>query len=246
MILDVGYTVFKSKVNNVVYFVQTSYGYILYSQNEKNLLKAYAYTDDLIADFLSSFPSAVSTTTENDIIVSNNLHVDNDPTFTLYSSINLANGSILSIFNGSQYKALKIRKIYLINTATSFTTGGITPFEIQRITAHSGGTDITTSVETYDNTDALDSGISIKTGATPTNASSKIIRRVLFSTNALQSDSVTLESSQNSFQSFFPIFEHSNSECKPIVLRPSDGISLNCSNVMNNSSFDIEIVFTQI
>jgi hypothetical protein len=159
------------------------------------------------------------------------------------SSIAIGNNkSMISIMNTGN-KAIRIREIFIINTQTTAVTGIVASFGIQRITSHSVGTDLTTSIFTLDTKDTLDAGVTVRTGATVGGASATICRR-LYSSDEWGPGTLDTEGLDQAFHRHFPIYANSMA-AKPFTIRQNEGLHI--IHLVNSTagSFDIELLFTQ-
>ncbi len=248
--IEITYDLMKTKfTDGISYYFQQNNMYILYSVLNKRLLKTIIFSDADVLDFNTNYASACSEFTdtstnyiENELSLTYRLDDTVEPTYCLYYEDVSLTGTVVSIFNGSKHAVL-IKKIHLINTQLESTTGSIIPFEIKRITGHSGGTNIGSSIELYDSLDTLPSNISILTGATLAGESTKKLKKIIFSTSDLQTDSLSYTTQQNMFQMFFPIYDSSGD--KPITIRYNEGVALKPSS-SSDGQFDVEVLFTVI
>jgi len=243
--LELSYTNLKS-LNLPMSYIVLSHMTNVYCVLDRKIFYSVIFSPEDLADFQTNYlSSATQILREDDLIYTYGIYQQYTPAFSLHkSNITIYNGlSLFSIFNPT-YKALSIKRIYIVNTGISPSTGGFTSFEIRRCGGHSGGTDLSSTVETYDTLDVLDSNITIRTGATIINPSSNTLKSTIFATTNLQEDSLTPQTHQNSMQLFFPLHEH-RGDVKPITLRHNEGITVNCVGD-NIGIFDVKILLTQL
>lgn len=151
------------------------------------------------------------------------------------------NKSMFSIVNNSGL-VVKIRKIYVVNTLTSTTTGTEGKFNVLRISDHSGGTLITPS--SYDTNDTLNASITCRTAATVASESSLLVN-FKWSTDEWKSGAFDQEGYDHAQQLFNPIYNGESNFLKPITLRNAQGISIKFITNSTNGVFDIVVAFTQ-
>ena len=166
------------------------------------------------------------------------------PTFNAISTSipTAANKSMMSIVNTSG-KRVKIEEIYLVNVRTTTVTGVQGIFEIRRITGHSAGT-VVTNVEAYETDDILDSGVTIRTGATVAGESANLLWRNLFSTDEHGIAAEDVNSTEHIFQTMFPIFVKKTNNAKTITLKSNEGLTIKFLPNSTTGQFDIFCVFT--
>ncbi len=154
-----------------------------------------------------------------------------------------SNKSMFSIANTSGRK-IRIEEIYLVNAKTTSVTGISGTFEVRRITGHSAGT-LVTNVETYETGDVLDSGVTVRTGATVSGESANILWKSVFSTDEHGLASENVSSTEHTFQTMFPIFVKKTQNAKTITLKANEGLTIKFIQNSTVGSFDIFCVFTQ-
>jgi hypothetical protein len=150
-------------------------------------------------------------------------------------SIQNANGSSVT---------LKIHEIHLINVQTTSVTGVVVNFELRRATSHASGTAIT-SIEAMDTNDSLNANITVRTNATITGESTKLLWRCLWSSDEWGVGSTDVESYDHVFQTMFPIYSRKTNDTKPITLNANECLTIKCATNTTVGSFDIMVVFTQ-
>lgn len=154
-----------------------------------------------------------------------------------------ANKSLLSILNTST-KIVRIEEIYLVNVRTTAVTGVVGNFEIRRITGHSAGT-LVTNVETYETSDVLDAGVTVRTNATVAGESANLLWRSIFSTDEHGIAAEDVNSTQHIFQTMFPIFVKKTNNSKTITLKQNEGLTIKFTPNSNTGLFDVFCIFTQ-
>jgi hypothetical protein len=250
---EVSYSHFKSNLaNNKVYYIDTNRILYIYTVFDRKLLKTTICNgssehNDFIETLLSTSVDYENSPIilENEVSITYNLDQLSTPTFNIYcSDVDLANTSLISIFNASN-NVIRVQKINLINSVTSLLIGSIATFSINKITGHSSGTDLTSKIETYDSNDKLDSLVTIRSNATLSGLSTNSLKKITFVCNSIEVDGLSAGTQQSAFQTFFPIYERANNDCRAITLRKDEGITLNKTSNQTNGSFDIEILFTQ-
>lgn len=149
------------------------------------------------------------------------------------------NKSMISILNTST-KIVRLERIYLVNNQTTAITGVISNFQFHRITSHSAGTLIT--AEAFDTNDSLDSGVTIRTGAT-VSGEGAILKRVVYSSDEWGVGASDNESLHNIQQQIMPIFQ-SGLFFKPYILRQNQGFHIKHTVNSTIGNFDFFIEFT--
>jgi hypothetical protein len=162
------------------------------------------------------------------------------------ASVNISqNKSLVSLCN-TGLKKVRIVEIYLAQVSSNQMSGIAGLFQIKRCVSHSSGSSITT-IESMESSDSLDSGITIRTGATLTGLSSNILRRAVLNTNnyAANSFSNSPNSGVNSLDIYLPIVEKVGFDVKPITIKNNEGITVNFDSSSSTATYDIHILFTQ-
>lgn len=154
------------------------------------------------------------------------------------------NKSMISLLNASSAKVIRIQEIWIRNVQTSTVTGVVSTFEIRRVTGHSAGTLVT--AEKMDSADMLDSGVTLRTGATVSGESATLLWRVLFSSDEWVPNTADAETQERVFQNAFPVYVRRDLSLKPITLWPGQGISV--KHIVNSTAgtFDLFVVLTQV
>ncbi len=152
-----------------------------------------------------------------------------------------ANASLASIVNTGS-KVIRIQEVYVSNVVFSPQVGVVGAFMIRRITGHSSGSAVSL-IETMDSADALDSGITVRTGATVSGQSSSVLKRALFNTSSWDKV-LTTTSLNHSMEIYFPLFTKTEGG-KAIVLRANEGMTLNFESSGSSGTYDIHVIFTQ-
>lgn len=184
-----------------------------------------------------------------DVAVDGNaLRVTNQNPLDTFNAIGLSidtahNKSMFSILNTSS-RTIRIEEIYLTNVRTTQVTGVMGVFEIRRITGHSSGS-VITNVSAYETSDILDSGVTVRTGATVAGEASTMLWRSLLSTDDHGPATLDVSSSQHIFQTMFPIFVKKTTNSKTITLKSNEGLTIKFTPNSATGSFDIFCVFTQ-
>ena len=172
-----------------------------------------------------------------------------DATFTVVGSAvaSANNKSMLSIFNADASMKVRVHAVYLVNVRTTGVTGVIITFELRRIgtSAPTAGTDLTATVEQFDTADALDADVTVRTGATVTAESTKLLWRGLWSSDEWGAGPADSESAAHADQTMFPMWGKHNGTTKPIILRQNQGITLKCATNTTTGLFDVLVVFSQ-
>ena len=166
-------------------------------------------------------------------------------TFTVVApAVTPGNGkSMVSILNSSSYP-VRIWKITMVNTQTTAVGGTVIEFQTRRFTGQSGGTSLTPS--TNDSADAVDVGITARTGATLAGEASTFGRRVLYSSDEWTINSNNTEGMQQISQSLIPWLNYGDTPfIKAPTLRPGEGYSIRCNTNTAVGSWDIHFILTQ-
>lgn len=167
------------------------------------------------------------------------------PTFTIWNvdTAPANNKSMMSILNaGGSSVVVRLKKILLVNSATTAITGVITDFRLFRITGHSAGTQITPA--TYDTQDSLDANVTVRTGATIAGESTSYLHRVEWSSDEYGTGTLDQEGYDHAAQYIAPFYTQEGTNCKPITLRAGEGLTLKCATNTTAGAWDIAFVFT--
>lgn len=155
------------------------------------------------------------------------------------------NKSLLSIMNGvGSSVILKVMSIYIVNVQSTAVTGIVGTFELRRITGHSSGTTIT-AIEELDTSDSLDGDVSVKTGATVSGESSKLLWRSVFSTDEWASGSLDNEAHEHIFQTMFPVWSRPERNSKHLTLKAGEGLTVKFATSSSVGTFDVMVVLGQ-
>lgn len=189
--------------------------------------------NNIVRRFLLNANGSVITVSQNSVT----------PTFVSYI-INIPtanNKSMASVANISSTKVVKVVGLKLINVQTNNGINGvIASMELRRMTSHSGGA--LQNIEVMDTNDVVDAGISVRSGATIVGESTKLITRLLVSTDDFGANAVDAEVSERNQQNYFNY--HFNLG-KPITLRQNQGMTIKCATNTATGLFDILIEFVQ-
>jgi hypothetical protein len=152
------------------------------------------------------------------------------------------NKSMISIQNttGSTV-TVRVQKIHLINSQTSAVTGVITDFRLLRAVSHASGTTVTPGV--HQTATALNSSVTVQTGATITTEDTAILGRWKYSNDEWGSGSADVESFDHATNSTSPVFS-ADRNSSPIVLIANQCLTLKCVTSTTVGTFDICVVFT--
>lgn len=151
------------------------------------------------------------------------------------------NKSMISILNTSTTNIAKLRELFIVNDQTTAVTGTICQMRLLRMTGHSSGTSVTVGL--HDTTETLDSGITVRTGATISGENATLYRQWKFSSDEWGVGSTDVESMQHIQHVTKPLYR-TEINTKPIVLRQNQGIHV--KNITNTTagSFCLVAVFT--
>lgn len=155
------------------------------------------------------------------------------------------NKSMLSILNaGGSAVKVRLLEARIINVQTVAVTGVVGEFQLNRITAHSVGTQLTPAP--HDTSDSLNASVTARTGATATEAAGPItLRRQYWSTDEWGFGSLDQEGYDHGMQAAGEPFFRVAPESKPIVLNAGEGIHVKQIANSTAGKFDIEFVFTE-
>lgn len=150
---------------------------------------------------------------------------------------------MISLLNATgSTKIVRIRSLRMINVQTAAVTGVVTDFRFYRMTGHSGGTQITP--QSYDTNDTLNANITVRTGGTIAGLFTPYMMRYVASSDEWGVGTADVESFQNSFQSFNNILQQQQN-CKSIVVRENQGVTLRCETNTTAGTFLFELIFTE-
>lgn len=176
-----------------------------------------------------------------------------EATFTVVApAVVLGNGkSLLSLYNPSaSTKVLKLREYYVRNSQTSAVTGVAAQLEVHKIvsgTAPTGGTNLTTSIETHDTNDTLGAGILAGTGHTISGENTASLDIMRISSDEWGPGTLDQEGSQQTISNYLPARVKRDSAQKPlVVMRAGQGVTLKCATNTTAGSFDLIFLFTQV
>lgn len=155
------------------------------------------------------------------------------------------NKSLLTIFNstGSGVIIKVYRVIFLNNQTVAVANGVVTTIELRRITASTGGSDLTT-IKHDTNTSNLSANVYVKTGATDT-VSSDTFRKFLWSTDEPAATTSTIDEWE-----CIPVFNtvwdsgYGDTNLEPIVLRENEGLAIKQPGSNTLGQCDIFVEFT--
>lgn len=173
------------------------------------------------------------------------------PTFVAYGIgvTNAANKSMLSILNADATLKVKIKKIGIRNVQTAAVAGAAITYSLRRITGHSAGTQLTTTlaaaggISPMDTTDTLDADITVRTAGTMAGEDGFDRMRWLFSTDEWGAGTLDVEALQSTFQNFNYVYEDTD-EMKSLVLNQNQGINIRQNGSVTTGTFDFLIWFT--
>ena len=149
---------------------------------------------------------------------------------------------MISLYNGSVNRVIKISSVKLINSQITTVNGVILEFRFLRITGHSAGTLITP--QTFDTVDSLDANVTVRTGATVAGEAATPLFRYYWSGDEWGAASSKIEGTDHSNQTLSPIYSRKINE-KPITLRAGEGLTIKQLTNTAIGTFDIEIIFTE-
>jgi len=158
----------------------------------------------------------------------------------------LGNGkAMISIMlvSGGSVTRLRLLDVQLMNVQQTNVTGILADFQLRRITAHSGGSDITNVVTKNDTADTLDAGITVRTGATVTTEANPL-RKWLFATDEYTVGNLETEAFQASQENTFPNFFF-DPRMRPLVARVNEGFQILCNSNSTAGTFDVGLTFSQ-
>lgn len=150
--------------------------------------------------------------------------------------------SMISILNASTTNFVRIKSVKIMNVQNAAVTGILADFRFLRMTGHSVGTQMVP--QTFDTADTLDVGITVRTGATIAGVVNAPLLRYIWSSDEWVITTLDQESQNHSFQSTFPIYQHSPGT-KPITLRANQGLTITQNTNSTVGTFDIEMIFTE-
>lgn len=156
------------------------------------------------------------------------------------------NKSMLSLFNaGLSDVVVRIESISIVNDQSTAVTGVIGVFELRRMTGHSAGVDLTTSIEEYDTANVLSANITARTGATIAGEATRLLGRTKWSTDEWAVGTFDTEAQEHALQTLIPLFQRRSPTDQPIVLRAGEGITVKFATNSTAGSFSVQIVFSQ-
>jgi hypothetical protein len=153
------------------------------------------------------------------------------------------NKSLLSIHNAQNGTIVRVHSVWLLNVQTTAITGVVATFELRRLvgTAPTGGTNLsTTGVEELDTNDPTPplSGITMRTGGTVVGESTKLLRRVVWSTDEYVVGTLDTEGFEHASQAQTPLWGKGFTT-KPIVLRTGQGLTVKCATSTTIGQWDV-------
>jgi hypothetical protein len=168
-----------------------------------------------------------------------------EPTFVVVAAgVVIGNGkSMLSLFSTGT-NPIRLRELWLINAQTIAVTGVVGEFQIRRMTAHSAGTDLTTSLRTHDTTDTIPATLTARTGATLVGEDTVSLFRRLISTDEYGTGSLDVEASDHAQANHRPVYRAAT-PAKPITIRNGQGISVRFNTNSTAGAFDVVAVLTE-
>jgi hypothetical protein len=169
-----------------------------------------------------------------------------DPSFVVTAEgVVLGNNkSMVSLLNATgSTVVVRIREIYLTNVQIAPVTGTVAEFQLRRITGHSVGTDLTSTILAHDTNDTLNVNISARTNATVAGEGAVNIFRKLQSTDEWGVGAPDNEGFDAAVSRLLPVYKQ-NELCKAITLRATQGITIKCATNTTAGSFDITVLFT--
>lgn len=158
-----------------------------------------------------------------------------------------ASKSMLSVFNGvGSGKVIRVYRIWALNNQLTAVTGVLTNLEIRRITASSGGTDLSSLVAKHDSTSAaLPAEVVVATNATVTKTT--LFRRVLWSTDEPTANTAV---TMDELETVVPLaciwaMGYGDPLTEPITLREGYGVSvINTGGSTGTADFIMEMTAT--
>lgn len=155
-------------------------------------------------------------------------------------AVSLAAGkSLLSLLNASS-GVIRVRRVYLVNVQTGAVTGVAAEFQLRRFTGHNAGSVL--APEAHDDADALDAGVTARTGATLSGEAGTYLGRQLWSSDDWGPGTLDTESSDHAAQTLSPAWRF-DAPLRPITLRTGQGLTVRC-HAGAAGTFDVSLVFT--
>lgn len=167
-------------------------------------------------------------------------------------NVAIGNGkSMCSLFNATgSGVVIRVVSIRIYSVQTTAVTGVMANFGLRKISAHSGGIQLTTTgaaaglIFPFDSTNALNGLVTARTGATVTENPAFNISQWLWSSDEFGTGTADAETFEHSIaQSILAWGAVSNAQ--PIVLRPKEGVHILQSTNSTAGTFNIVITFTQ-
>lgn len=174
-------------------------------------------------------------------------------TFSAHAdNVAIGNGkSMLSLFNASgSGVVIRIHEIKIFNVQTTAVTGVIAEFGLRKITAHSAGTQLTTTgaatgmIYPRDSNNSLNASVTARTGATVTESPAFDIENWFWSSDEWGTGTTDVESMDHAFAQSIASFKSSDGT-QPYVLREGQGLHIRQATNSTAGTFDLMFVFTQ-
>lgn len=156
-------------------------------------------------------------------------------------------GSILcSMMNGTgSGKVMKVHAIKILNARVLNTVGVYGTYALQRITSHTGGTDITANIAPYDTNNTLPAQVTFRSGPTVGGAGN-LIAEIPFTTEELSptgslavSDAYLIHAVHG-----FDSLVMTRPGTQPFTVRPSEGFAVYSSGSFTTAVTRVVILFT--
>lgn len=167
-------------------------------------------------------------------------------------NVAIGNGkSMLSLLNASGSGVIiRVHEVKIFNVQTTAVTGVVAEFGLRKITAHSVGTQLTTTgaatglIFPMDSNNSLNASVTLRTGATVTESPAFDIINWFWSSDEWGVGTQDVESLQQSFAQSVPSYKAVDG-LQPFVLREGQGLHIRQATNSTAGSFDVMFVFTQ-
>ncbi len=161
------------------------------------------------------------------------------------------NKNMLSLHNANNSSVVyAVQSVWVINVQQTAITGVLATFELRRLisaTAPTGGTDLsTTGVEAMDISDGVAplAGLTVRTGGSVTGESTKLLFRGIWSTDEQPAGLFDSANSEPVQQKMNPLWGKRVADCKPLLLRAGQGLTVKCATNTTSGAWDIFAVVT--
>lgn len=152
------------------------------------------------------------------------------------------NKSLISLWNGSGGRIVRLQAIYIVNNQTTAVTGVAIDVRLHRFTsAPTGGTTLTPFL--FDTQNAVPGGITARAGATIAGEDANYFKRWLMSTDEWGPGTLDVEGSDHPIHQTFPLYQHLNGE-KQLTIRANEGFHIKQITNTTAGSLDLMFIFS--